>query len=54
MAIAETALDLGITYFDTAPAYNNGQSESNYGQVLARRRREVFLATKTGDSYNFV
>ena len=48
-AIAEQALDLGITYFDTAPAYNNGQSESNYGQVLARRRKEVFLATKTGD-----
>jgi hypothetical protein len=48
-ALAETALDLGITYFDTAPAYNNGQSETNYGQVLARRRKEVFLATKTGD-----
>ena len=49
VALAETALDLGITYFDTAPAYNNGQSETNYGQVLARRRKEVFLATKTGD-----
>ena len=48
-ALAEAALDLGITYFDTAPAYNNGQSETNYGQVLARRRVEVFLATKTGD-----
>ena len=49
VAIAETALDMGITYFDTAPAYNNGQSESNYGQVVARRRNEIFLATKTGD-----
>jgi hypothetical protein len=48
-AIAETALDMGITYFDTAPSYNNGQSETNYGQVLARRRQEVFLACKTGD-----
>jgi len=48
-AIAEAALDLGITYFDTAPSYNNGQSETNYGQVLARRRKEVFLACKTGD-----
>ncbi len=45
-AIAETALNLGVTYFDTAPSYNNGQSETNYGQVLARRRKEVFLATK--------
>jgi hypothetical protein len=49
VAIAEKALDLGITYFDTAPGYNNGQSETNYGQVLARRRKEVFLACKTGD-----
>jgi len=48
-AIAETALDLGITYFDTAPSYNDGQSETNYGQVLGRRRKEVFLACKTGD-----
>lgn len=48
-ALAEAALDLGISYFDTAPAYNQGQSESNYGEVLARRRKEVFLATKTGD-----
>ena len=47
-AIAEAALELGITYFDTAPGYNDGQSETNYGQVLARRRREVFLACKTG------
>lgn len=47
--LAETALDLGVTYFDTAPSYNNGQSETNYGRVLGRRRQEVFLATKTGD-----
>jgi aryl-alcohol dehydrogenase-like predicted oxidoreductase len=49
VAIAETALDMGISYFDTAPAYNNGQSETNFGQVLARRRKEVFLACKTAD-----
>lgn len=49
VAIAEAALDLGITYFDTAPSYNKGQSETNYGQVLARHRNDVFLACKTGD-----
>ena len=49
VAIAETALNLGVTYFDTAPSYNDGQSETNYGHVLARRRKEVFQATKTGD-----
>lgn len=47
VGIAEAALNLGITYFDSSPDYNNGQSETNYGQVLARRRKEVFLATKT-------
>jgi uncharacterized protein len=49
VALAEAALDMGIIYFDTAPSYNNGQSETNYGQVLSRRRKEVFLATKTDD-----
>ncbi len=47
--LAEAALDAGITYFDTAPSYNSGQSERNYGEVLATRRKEVFLATKTGN-----
>ena len=49
VAIAETALNLGVTYFDTAPAYNDGQSETNFGHVLARRRKEVFLACKSSD-----
>ena len=25
VALAETALNLGVTYFDSAPSYNNGQ-----------------------------
>ena len=48
-AMADLALDLGLAYFDTAPSYNNGQSEANFGRVLARRRNEVFLTTKTTD-----
>ncbi|MGD8501053.1 MAG: aldo/keto reductase [Phycisphaerales bacterium] len=47
--LANAALDAGINNFDTAPAYNSGQSERNYGEVLATRRKEVFLATKTGN-----
>jgi Aldo/keto reductase family len=31
------------------PLFLSPFSESNYGQVLARRRGEVFLATMTGD-----
>jgi len=46
--LAEAALNAGINYFDTAPAYGSGQSERNFGEVLATRRKEVFLATKTG------
>lgn len=47
--LANAALDAGIDYFDTAPSYGAGQSETNYGRALATRRNEVFLATKTGN-----
>jgi hypothetical protein len=47
--LASAAIDMGIHYFDTAPGYNKTQSETNYGQVVKHRRKEVFLATKTGD-----
>jgi aryl-alcohol dehydrogenase-like predicted oxidoreductase len=44
------ALELGVTYFDTALAYGDGESERIYGE--ARRRagelgRRMILATKT-------
>jgi uncharacterized protein len=40
------ALDLGITYIDTAHTYGNGQSEERIGRVMATRRKEVTLSTK--------
>jgi len=43
------ALDLGITYVDTAYAYGNGKSETRVGKVMATRRKEVWLATKIPD-----
>jgi len=46
---ANAALDAGLTYFDTAPGYASGLSERHYGEVMKTRRREVFLATKTGN-----
>ncbi len=46
--LANAAIDAGIRYFDSAPSYGAGQSERNYGEVLAHRRKEVFLAAKTG------
>ena len=46
--LANAAIDAGIRYLDSAPSYGDGQSERNYGTVLAQRRHEVFLAAKTG------
>ncbi len=43
------ALDLGITYVDTAQNYGSGESETRVGRVMKTRRKEVFLATKVTD-----
>ncbi len=40
------ALELGITYFDTAPLYGNGQSEANLGAVLRELGADPILGTK--------
>ncbi len=45
-AVLEEAIESGIDYFDTAFSYGNGESETRVGRVMARRRRDVFLATK--------
>jgi predicted aldo/keto reductase-like oxidoreductase len=42
--ILNRVIDGGINYFDTARNYE--RSEENFGLVLSRRRKEVFLATK--------
>lgn len=46
LAALNHAIDLGITYIDTAHAYGNGKSEERIGRVMATRRKEVTLATK--------
>ena len=43
------AIDLGITYIDTAHSYGDGKSEERVGKVMATRRSEVTLATKLSD-----
>ena len=40
------AVDLGINYFDTAPLYGDGQSETNLGQVLRALKPRVYVGTK--------
>ncbi len=47
-AVIDAALDAGITCFDTADMYGNGQSEEFLGQVLGPRRKDIVLATKFG------
>ncbi len=47
-AIAATALDLGVTLFDTAESYGDerGVSESLLGHALAGRREEAVISAK--------
>lgn len=40
------ALDLGINYFDVAPAYGDGKAEEALGIALEGRSEEVFIGTK--------
>ena len=42
------ALELGVTFLDTADAYGVGHNEVLVGRAIAGRRNEVQLATKTG------
>jgi aryl-alcohol dehydrogenase-like predicted oxidoreductase len=46
--IIHTALDLGITYFDTAETYAEGRAERLLGQALKSCRDDVVIATKFG------
>ena len=43
------ALDLGVTFLDTADMYGWGANEELVGRAIAGRRDEVFLATKFGN-----
>jgi len=47
-AVVDTAIDAGITLFDTADVYGATQSEVFLGKALGKRRHEVVLATKFG------
>ena len=44
-ALINRALDLGITYCESARAYSG--SEAYYGKALGERRRQIFLASKS-------
>ena len=55
IAVVHEALDLGITFFDTAASY--GSAEERLGKALVGRRDEVVVGTKAGrygfDDFDF-
>jgi aryl-alcohol dehydrogenase-like predicted oxidoreductase len=46
--VVDAALDVGVTFFDTADIYGGTKSETFLGRILAGRRDRVVLATKFG------
>lgn len=47
-AAIDRALELGVTFFDTADVYGDGHNEELVGRALADHRDRVVLATKFG------
>jgi len=46
--VIDTAIESGVTFFDTADRYGKGQSEDFLGRALGKRRDQIILATKFG------
>jgi aryl-alcohol dehydrogenase-like predicted oxidoreductase len=53
VATIHRALDLGVTFLDTADIYGAGHNEVLVGRAIAGRRDEVQLATKFGIDRSF-
>jgi len=51
-AVIHRALDLGVTFLDTAEMYGPHTNELQLGKALAGRRGQAFVATKFGIGYN--
>src|SRR5215208_1048867 len=49
IATINRALDLGVTFFDTADMYGPFTNEQLVGRALAAHRSDVVLATKFGN-----
>jgi aryl-alcohol dehydrogenase-like predicted oxidoreductase len=48
LSAIDTALDLGVTFFDTSDVYGDGHSEELLGQAMLGRRDRFVVATKIG------
>lgn len=51
-AVIHRALDLGLTFFDTAEMYGPYTNETQVGTALKDRRDKAFVATKFGIGWN--
>ncbi|MGH3154754.1 MAG: aldo/keto reductase [Streptosporangiaceae bacterium] len=51
VATINRALDLGVTFIDTADIYGQGHNEVLVGRAIAHRRDEVQLATLDADDF---
>jgi aryl-alcohol dehydrogenase-like predicted oxidoreductase len=49
IATMQRALDLGVTFFDTADRYMDGRHERLLGQAIKGRREQVIIASKFGN-----
>jgi aryl-alcohol dehydrogenase-like predicted oxidoreductase len=52
IALIRAAVDLGITFFDTAQGYGPFSNEELVGKALAPVREQVVIATKFGFSFD--
>ena len=48
IATLEKAIEIGITFWDTADVYANGKNEELVARVLEPHRKNIFIATKFG------
>jgi aryl-alcohol dehydrogenase-like predicted oxidoreductase len=46
-SVITRALEMGVTYFDTARGYQNGNNERMVGAALKSRRKEIVLSSKS-------
>ncbi len=48
IALVQKAIELNVRFFDTAPGYASGQSETILGKAIQNHREDVFISSKFG------
>ena len=51
-ATIHRAIDVGVTFLDTADLYGAGENETFVGRAVRDRRNQVFFATKFGNTWD--